>query len=175
MHVGILLTQGAPFLEWSLLYIAFLPSLRNSFPVNSMRRLARRVIPSSNPDRKWAVVYDGHCGFCIRTMVVINYLDFGRRVIPVDLESEWEQINDSAPSLSRDHARHAMHVITPDSRVLGGFEGFRELTRALPLLWPLLPFTSAPFVEKLGNPIYEFVASRRVRLGPCGEGHCVVP
>jgi hypothetical protein len=66
-----------------------------------------------------------------------------------------------------------MHVVGPDGRVLGGFHAFREMTRVLPLLWPLYPFAHAPFADRIGTRVYGLVASNRGR-SPCGAEGCMV-
>ncbi len=173
MHIGILLTQGAPFLQWLLLYVAFLPALRSTFPVTYLTPRVRRWLPSGREPR-WTVIYDGHCPLCIRTMVILDYLDPGDRLKQLDLERQWDQVTPLAPSLSREQARHAMHVVTPSGDVQQGFDAFRELTRALPLLWPLAPITHAPFARTIGTRIYAVVARGRARGAPCGVEGCAV-
>jgi predicted DCC family thiol-disulfide oxidoreductase YuxK len=174
MHAGILVTQGAPFLQWSLLYVAFLPALRTTFPATYLRPRLSRWFASSGAAGQWVIVYDGYCSLCIRTMVALDYLDMRGRLISMDLEREWDRVARTAPSLTRDQARHAMHVVTPEGRLVQGFDAFRELTRAVPLLWPLVPVTHAPFVRPFGNRIYGIVAQSRARGGPCGAEGCAV-
>ncbi len=174
MHVGIELTMGAPFLTWSLLYVAFLPSLRGSVRSAGLAtKLDRFVRPQRKP-RRWTVVYDGYCSLCIRSMTVLDYLDTHARIEPMDLERDWNLVRERAPSLTRAEARHAMHVLTPDGRQVKGFHAARELTRALPALWPLAPITHLPGSGTVGPWIYRSVAGRRSRNAPCGTDGCAV-
>jgi predicted DCC family thiol-disulfide oxidoreductase YuxK len=174
MHVGILLTQGAPFLQWLLLYGAFLPALRSTFPVAYLLPRLRRWLANTSEGRKWAVIYDGYCPLCIRTMVVLDYLDAGDHLRPLDLERQWPEVVAVTPSLTREQARHAMHVVTPAGDVHQGFDAFRELARAIPLVWPLALIAHAPFARTIGTRIYGVVARGRARGAPCGVEGCAV-
>lgn len=172
MHAGILLTQGAPFLQWLLLYVVFLPTLRTTWPGSAVLRWLRRRL-GSRATRRWAVVYDGYCPLCIRTMVVLDTLDITDRVRPLDIERQWAEAVGAAPTLTREEARHSMHVVTPTGRVHRGFFAFRELTRAIPALWPLAPLMHAPLADALGTRIYAVVARSRART-PCGADGCAI-
>ena len=174
MHVGILLTMGAPFLTWSLLYVAFLPSLRATVQSSTLMSALRRRMPPTRSREAWLVIYDGRCSLCIRSMTVLDYLDSGDRTEPVNFEREWDRVRTRAPSLTPEHARHAMQLLTPDGRRLEGFHAFRELTRIIPLLWPLAPVTHFPGANTIGPRVYEAVATRRSRVGPCATGACQV-
>ncbi|MEX1258357.1 MAG: DCC1-like thiol-disulfide oxidoreductase family protein [Gemmatimonadota bacterium] len=166
LHVGILLTMAAPFLQWLVLYTAFLPTLASTFPGSWIR--ARIPAP-----KRWTVVYDGRCPLCIRSMVLLDYLDVRRNLTYLDLEAEWEKVREAAPALTRERALHLMHVVGPDGSLSGGFAAFREMTRVLPLLWPLYPLARAPLADLIGQRVYGLVASRRGRA-PCGAEGCRV-
>ena len=173
MHLGILLTMGAPFLTWSLLYVAFLPSLRATVQSSTLMSALRRRTPPTRSEI-WLVIYDGRCSLCIRSMTVLDYFDIGDRTEPVDFEREWDRVRTRAPSLTPEHALHAMQVLTPDGRRLEGFHAFQELTRIVPLLWPLAPVTHLPGANTIGPRVYEAVATERSRVGPCSTGACRV-
>jgi predicted DCC family thiol-disulfide oxidoreductase YuxK len=166
MHIGILVTMAAPFLQWVVLYTAFLPTLSTNFPGSWIR--ARIAAP-----RKWAIIFDGRCPLCIRSMVFLDYADARKNLEFVDLEADWGRVGSLAPDLTRERALHVMHVVTPEGAVLGGFFAFKELTRALPLLWPLALLTHAPLADRIGPKVYQFVADRRGRE-PCGAEGCLV-
>jgi predicted DCC family thiol-disulfide oxidoreductase YuxK len=166
IHVGILFTMAAPFIPWLILYTAFLPTLLTTFPGTWI--LARIPEP-----RRWWIVFDGRCPLCIRSMVLLDYVDVRRNLGFLDLEEDWEKVEAIAPALTRERALHLMHVVGPDGRVLGGFAAFRELTRALPLLWILYPFLRLPFADRVGEKVYAAIASRRGR-SPCGAAGCRV-
>ena len=166
IHIGVLVTMDAPFLQWVVLYTAFLPILRANFPGTWIRARLERP-------RRWAIIFDGGCPLCIRSMVVLDYADARKNLEFVDLESDWRRVASIAPDLTRERALHVMHVVTPEGAVLGGFFAFKELTRALPLLWPLALLTHAPLANRIGPKVYQFVADRRGRE-PCGAEGCLV-
>ncbi len=166
MHIGILVTMAAPFLQWVVLYAAFLPILRTNFPGTWIRAHLKTT-------RTWAIIFDGHCRLCIRSMVFLGYADARKNLEFVDLEAQWGRVRSIAPELTRERALHVMHVVTPKGAVLGGFFAFKELTRALPLLWPLALLTHAPLANLIGPKIYQLVADRRGRM-PCGTEGCLV-
>jgi len=123
--------------------------------------------------RTWAIIFDGRCPLCVRSMVFLDYADVRKNLELVDLEAQWGRVASIAPGLTRDRALHVMHVVTPEGAVLGGFSAFKELTRALPLLRPFALLTHAPFANRIGPRIYQLIADRRGRL-PCGVEGCLV-
>jgi predicted DCC family thiol-disulfide oxidoreductase YuxK len=154
VHVGIYATQRAPFPQLVVLYIVFIEQLRRQVP--GWDRIAQ-------PKRDWTVVYDGLCPLCIRSMVILDYLDLRGRLVFVDLEREWARAHAQAPGLTPEAARHAMHVVGPDGRVYRGFFGFRALTAVLPPLWVLFPLAHLPLADRAGGWIYDRVARSRGR------------
>jgi len=164
VHVGIYATQRAPFPQLVVLYIVFIEQLRRQIP------LLGRV---KQPKRDWTVVYDGLCPLCIRTMVILDYLDWRGRLAFVDLERDWARAHAQAPGISQDAARHAMHVVAPDGRVYRGFLGFRALTAVLPPLWLLFPLAHLPLVGSAGAWVYDRVARSRGRT-VCRAETCTI-
>ncbi|MGH7519530.1 MAG: DCC1-like thiol-disulfide oxidoreductase family protein, partial [Gemmatimonadales bacterium] len=161
-HTGIFVLQRAPFFPFVVLYVVFIESLRNTWP-----RALRRPKPAP-----WTVIYDGLCPLCIRSMVILDYLDFRQRLRAVDFEGDWAAAAAVAPGLSPDRARTALHLVAPDGRVYSGFAAFRALARLLPVLWPLLPIVYAPLSSVIGPRLYRLVASNRGRL-VCRGDACV--
>ncbi len=163
LHLGIYLLQGADFMRWPLLYIAFTDELRRGW------RWWRKPRPRSCTPARWQIVYDGLCPLCIRSMVILDACDWRRCLSYVDFEADRDRLHSLA--IPYGAARHAMHVVDPAGRVHRGFFGFRVLARALPPLWPLLPLLYAPFATVLGPRIYDRVASQRARQ-PCRAESC---
>jgi len=166
LHVGILLTMRAGFLQWVLAYVCFLGELRDRFPGSWIR--TRIGSPQLS-----TVIIDGRCPLCVRTAVVLDYVDVRSSLSLIDLESRWEEVEEVAPGLDREEAVHRMHLVTPEGRIFGGFFAFRELARTLPLLWPLFPVFRAPLADRVGPKIYNWIAERR-RDSPCGVEGCRV-
>ena len=163
MHTGIYLLQRAPFFTFIALYIVFLESLRATWPA-SLR-------PASA--RPWTIVYDGLCPLCIRSMVILDYFDLRRQLRYVDFERDWTAAAATAPALTPERARVAMHVVSPNGQVYSGFPAFRALSRVLPILWPVLPLFYAPLSSRVGPVVYRIVAGNRGRL-VCRADTCAI-
>ena len=158
LHVGIYVLQRAPFPQLIALYVVFVGELRESW----QRRPFARMAPALAGAR-WTLVYDGLCPLCLRTMAVLDWMDWRRRLAFVDLEREWPAAASIAPELSPDQARHAMHLVGPDGTVCRGYDAFSRLARVLPPLWPLVPVTLLPFADRAGTALYRLIARRRSR------------
>lgn len=110
------------------------------------------------------VLYDGRCVICSQTKRVVSALDWLGRVRWLDVH-DWAAVEQSAPSLDRETALGQVHVLLPDGRLVGGFEGMRAMLRQLPLGLPLWLIASLPGVRSwLGPLVYRFVARHRYRL-----------
>lgn len=166
LHIGIILAQSAPFLEYLVCYSVFIEQLRRTLP----SRLRPRV---RTAEERWSVIYDSLCPLCIRTMVVLQYLDFRRRLAFVDVEHGERHPAIIAAAVTPSEGRAAMHVLSPDGAVHRGFYAFRELARLLPLLWPLVPLLYLPLAGQLGAWAYARVADNRKRV-PCRVTTCQV-
>ena len=152
VHLGIWFTQKAPFFQYLFVYVVFIESLRRWGPLRSR-----------GPAAMWTVVYDGLCPLCLRTMALLDELDGRRCLRYLDLEHQWDEVHAAAPMLTPEQARTAMRVIGPDGRVYRGFFALRVLARALPVLWPCLPFLYLPLATQAGPWVYRHVAESRTR------------
>jgi predicted DCC family thiol-disulfide oxidoreductase YuxK len=104
-------------------------------------------------------------------MTVLNALDPGDRIGHIDFEHDWNGAIGVAPGLEREPARHAIHLVTSQGRIVSGFEAFRTCARVLPTLWPLVPLLYAPLMGSIGPRVYDMIAGRRNRAG-CRDGTC---
>src|SRR5690606_38639822 len=60
LHVGILITMRAPFIQWVTLYVVFIENLRRHWPLTVIsRRLAS--------NRRWTLIHDGGCSPSVRS------------------------------------------------------------------------------------------------------------
>lgn len=111
---------------------------------------------------KVAVLYDGKCGLCQRSIFLLTLFDHLRRLRCINY---WKMAERKAiaPKLTIATLDRAMHVIFPNGKVYRGFDGFRELAAHLPLLWLLLPILHAPGIAPMGRWVYAQIAERRKR------------
>lgn len=158
LHLSIWLIQRAPFFQYIVLYVVFIENLRLLY--------VRHVTPQSQRSRL-TVLYDGQCPLCIRSMVVLDYLDWGRRLGFDDLHRD--PLGDAARPAPAE-ARHAMHVLDEQGELSRGYYAFRTLARAIPVLWLVLPLMYLPPIEWVGVRVYDRVAAARQRVACTAEG-----
>lgn len=141
---------------------------------------------------KIAVLYDGKCGLCQRSIFLLTLFDHLRRLRCINY---WKTAERKAvtPHLKIADLNRAMHIVLPDVRfqisgtrgtmkkpitynlkpiTYRGFDAFRELAAHLPALWPLLPLLHVPGVTPMGRWMYARIAEQRKR---CSHKSCSLP
>jgi predicted DCC family thiol-disulfide oxidoreductase YuxK len=119
------------------------------------------------------VIYDGQCGFCIRSLRICRALDV-RRVLRFHDANARGEVDARFPELAGADFDNAMFVVTASRRVFRGFFAFRRIARAVPLMWPLLGLLYLPGSSWFGPKAYAWVARNRRRFG-CESDVCDVP
>lgn len=152
-HIGSGITMDTWFFLFWFCYIAFI-----NFETLALWVRDKLRIPYNSPELK--VLFDGACPLCIRSMTIIAYLDWLKRIEFVDL-SNWEQIVKSYPSLNREEYLREMHVIDKNSKVHKGFFAYRYIAKYIPILWIVLPLLYIPVISIIGDSVYRRIASRR--------------
>ena len=113
---------------------------------------------------KWRIgpmemIYDGHCGFCKRSMAGFLAFDGLRQIQIRDFRANPSDV------VSDEQMKKALYLVLPDKRALPGFEAYRYVVLRVPGLWWLIPFFYIPVLSRLfGHPIYNWVAANRSRL-----------
>jgi predicted DCC family thiol-disulfide oxidoreductase YuxK len=108
------------------------------------------------------VIYDGECKFCIRQIAHLRRFDRAGKLRYISLHDP--QVAIGYPDLSYDQLMDQMWVIDPQGGRHGGAYALRYLSRALPLLWPLVPMMHLPGMMPLWCWIYRQIAQRRYRI-----------
>lgn len=135
-------------------------------------------------NQKWngtiAVLYDGTCGLCLRSVFVLALLDSLHRLRLVDFRDAAARKR-TAPEISLEDLDRALHIKLPPPPqlktkndpllTLKGFDAFRALCWHLPALWPLAPALYLPCVAPIGRRIYFRIAERRSR---CSHKSCMM-
>jgi predicted DCC family thiol-disulfide oxidoreductase YuxK len=134
----------------------------------------RSLVTGREADRpSGTVVYDGACPFCRRSMALLLAADPGGVVASADLTRT--DVSALHPSLTPEGCTAAMHLVSRDGRrVWVGFDALARLARWLPLFWPLGVLSLVPGVAAVGRRVYNQVAARRRREGPCTDGVCAI-
>lgn len=109
------------------------------------------------------MVFDGECGFCVRSIRLGRSLDWLGRI-------EWVPRADSAlraryPLLNEADSANRMLSIRPDGTVLGGFRAVRDIGLQCPLTFLPCLILYLPGADRLGDPLYRWIARNRHRLG----------
>jgi predicted DCC family thiol-disulfide oxidoreductase YuxK len=119
------------------------------------------------------VIYDGRCGFCIRSLRICKALDL-RHVLRFQDANRRAQTVAQFPEVAHADLDNAMFTVTGDRRVHRGFFAFRQIALAAPLMWPVLPLLYFPGSGWIGPKVYAWVARNRGRFG-CESEVCDLP
>jgi predicted DCC family thiol-disulfide oxidoreductase YuxK len=166
-HVGIYSTMRAPFFQYIAIYAAFVPWAR-------LIQTVSRRLKGQKASEKLHTLFDGQCPLCIRSMVILCYLDWFDRLGFIDLETRGASAVEGHPEISLEHCQREMHVTLPDGSVQKGFFAFRQIAWRVPFLWPLLVVFYLPLASRYGPKLYSWVASRRARFQDCSFETCSV-
>jgi predicted DCC family thiol-disulfide oxidoreductase YuxK len=105
------------------------------------------------------MIYDGRCGFCVRSMAWLLSFDGLRQVKVRNFR------DDPSPVVTDAQMEKALYLVLPDGRAIPGFDAYRYVVLRVPGLWWLIPFFYLPIVSRsAGRPIYDWVASNRSRV-----------
>jgi predicted DCC family thiol-disulfide oxidoreductase YuxK len=145
-------------------------------PERLVEWIERRQALHAQRDRAM-LLYDGRCGFCLKSVRWLRVLDLFGYVDPLDFHRQ-PNLTALSPNLTPERCRSEIVLIEPNGRLSGGFEAFRRLCRRLPVLWGLLPFVYLPGASWVGTRIYRWVATHRYLLHrnpTCATNQCALP
>lgn len=148
VHVQIGLFMGMPYFS-SVMIMGHLSFVRPEW-------LARLGAAWKRKMGDMEMIYDGHCGFCKRSMAWFLAFDGLRQVRIRDFRTN------PSPVVRSELVEKALYTVLPDGRALPGFEAYRYVVPRVPGLWWLIPFFYIPVLSRLfGHPIYNWVAANR--------------
>jgi predicted DCC family thiol-disulfide oxidoreductase YuxK len=105
------------------------------------------------------MIYDGHCGFCKRSMAWFLAFDGLGQISIRDFRTN------PSPLVTHEQLLKHLYTVLPDGRALPGFEAYRYVVLRVPGLWWMVPFFYVPvFSRLLGHPIYNWIAANRSSL-----------
>lgn len=123
-------------------------------------------------NRKWtgkiAVLFDGQCILCRRSMFSLSLMDALERLEAVDFR-DTKKKKQYAPDVDEQSLDRAMHIKMPDGTYYKGFYAFRKMLPNIPALVIFTPLFYIPGVPPIGERLYAWVAARRNR---CSDGVC---
>jgi predicted DCC family thiol-disulfide oxidoreductase YuxK len=110
------------------------------------------------------MIYDGNCGFCVRSMVWFLAFDGLGQIKVRNFRS------DPSPIVSDAQMEKALYLTLRDGRALPGFEAYRYVVLRVPGLWWLVPLFYVPVLSGVvGHPLYNWIASHRSLLSSMGS------
>lgn len=105
------------------------------------------------------MIYDGRCGFCVRSMAWFLAFDGLQQIRIRDFRTN------PSPVVSDALMEKHLYLVLPDGRALPGFEAYRYAVLRVPGQWWMVPFFYIPILSRLiGTPLYNWVAANRGRL-----------
>jgi predicted DCC family thiol-disulfide oxidoreductase YuxK len=119
------------------------------------------------------IIYDGQCGFCIRSLKMCRALDV-RHALAFHDATRRDRVLAAFPQLVHADFDNAMFAVAEDGSVTRGFFAFRRIARESPLMWPLLPLCYLPGSSWIGPRAYAWIARHR-RLFGCTSEICDLP
>ncbi len=118
------------------------------------------------------IIYDGQCGFCIRSLRIVRALDIYRSFRFHD--SHQPETFHRFPELRGANVSDAMYAVAEGEPIYEGFFSFRRLIWCSPLMWILIPVFYFPGAGILGPRVYAWVARNRSKFG-CESNVCDLP
>ena len=124
-----------------------------------------------------AVLYDGHCRFCIAGMRRLLAWAGPAAIEPVDFQEPGAL--DRFPDLTHEACMRRMHLVTPEGKVYAGFEAAVQAAATRPLLRAVAWVYYLPPIGFLCDRLYAFVAANRYSFmgkttEDCAEGACAL-
>jgi len=105
------------------------------------------------------MIYDGRCGFCVRSMVWFSAFDGLGQITTRNFRTN------PSPVVSDEKMEKALYLVLPDGRALPGFEAYRYVVLRVPGMWWMVPFFYVPVLSRLiGHPVYNWIAANRSKM-----------
>jgi glyoxylase-like metal-dependent hydrolase (beta-lactamase superfamily II)/predicted DCC family thiol-disulfide oxidoreductase YuxK len=120
----------------------------------------------------YIVLYDEQCEICQAGVSWLRALDVKAKTTAVPISTEALAALDA--DLNLDECLWQLHVVTPDRKVLVGWDGVACLARLFPATWVIGAFGRLFPFRNLGRLVYGFVARNRYSLSKCRGGACRV-
>ena len=116
-----------------------------------------------------ALVYDGECRFCLRSLLYLKRFDSANALTLVD-GNDREKINREFPALALADLDTAMYAVAADG-VYRGYDAFCRAAYELPALRLVASAGAFAPIAAAGRVVYALVARHRKRLG-CATDRC---
>jgi len=157
LHLQIAIFMGMPYFSFVMI-MGHMSFVRPEWLADLGRAWKQRIGPME-------IIYDGHCGFCRRSMAWLLAFDGMRQIDIRDYRAN------PSPVVPSELVDKALYLVRPGGPALPGFEAYRYVVARVPGLWWLIPFFFVPVFSRLfGRPLYDWVAANRGRLSAWTNG-----
>jgi predicted DCC family thiol-disulfide oxidoreductase YuxK len=154
VHTGIVLLMDVGTFTFTV-FASYLGLLLDE----DFRAIRHRLNGDSRPPE--VVLFDGRCGFCKGSVVVLKSFDWLHRLEFVNFHDP--KVRETyVPTVSLDALKTAMHVKSSNGNVTRGFKAFRALAWHLPPTWILVPLLYIPGIPTVGDWAYQWIADHRI-------------
>jgi glyoxylase-like metal-dependent hydrolase (beta-lactamase superfamily II)/predicted DCC family thiol-disulfide oxidoreductase YuxK len=120
----------------------------------------------------YKVLYDGQCEICQACVAWLRTLDRENKTVALAISPELLATADSR--LMLEECLRQLHVVTPNSNILVGWDAVSALAQLFPSTWLIgVAGRWFPF-RNIGRLLYGFVAANRYSLSKCRGGACRV-
>ena len=109
---------------------------------------------------KTAVIFDGQCTLCVRSMRLLVFFDWFRRFVCLDFRQE--RVRMFIRCVSAEQFEEQMVLITSLGEKKFGFEAWRYIVRRLPLFFIPAHLLYLPIVSQMGDRLYRMIARSRL-------------
>ena len=117
------------------------------------------------------VLFDGGCPLCRRSARQLRAIDWLHRLRLVD-GTNADARERIAPGLTEAAILIEMYVVDEHGSRSAGYEGYLQIARVVPLMWPFWIVGRLPGIRALGHLAYRTIAANRVRRGRCTDDLC---
>ncbi|MFB1051416.1 thiol-disulfide oxidoreductase DCC family protein [Paraliobacillus sp. JSM ZJ581] len=121
---------------------------------------------------KTLILYDQNCYLCKQSKKIIKWIDWFRVF-------KWESLQDYQKRVNlaekdKKALEGEIHVKRPDGKLLKGFYAVRYILLRCVLTSWLGLLAYLPYTDRIGNPLYRFIARNRYRFfkNKCKKGTC---
>ena len=139
---------------------------------HSAAEITEKPEDKNSPNGSYRVLYDGQCELCQACVSWLKVLDHEGKTVCLPVSADVLSSVDSR--LVLDKCLRQLHVVTPERKIVVGWDAVACLARLFPLTWLIGALGQRfPFLNG-GRSIYGFVATNRYALSKCRGGACRV-
>lgn len=165
-HLGIFLMMDAGSFSPAM-FVAYIGLLRED-DIAWLKRIVHS--PFSIFNSPVIVLFDGHCGLCLRSTYTLESFDWLNILTLVDFRNVQNR-KTFAPDITETTLDKAMHIKLPNGSYKTGFDAFRYMAGKLPPLWPFYPLLWIPGIPTVGRMVYAYIADGRKK---CNHENCAI-